>query len=83
MRYISYRDSKYKGVYIQLGRWCNQPAIFKKMSFEEFCIRNQNYAKSDRKCSAVRALELLKEDAPDIYAQYAKLRFVEERKKEL
>ena len=81
MRYISYKDSKYRGIYVQLGRWCNQPAIFKKMSFEEFCIRNQAYAKSNKDCAAVRALKLLKQDAPGIYNKYAKLKFSEERLK--
>lgn len=79
MKYISYKESKYRGVYVQLGRWCNQPAIFKKMSFEEFCIRNQSYARSDKDCAAVRALKLLKQDAPEIYTKYAKLKFTEER----
>ena len=81
MRYISYKESKYRGVYTQLGRWCNQPGIFKNMTFEEFCLRNQAYAKTDRDCAAVRALKLLKQDAPDIYEAYAKLRFKEERDK--
>ena len=79
MKYISYKESKYKGIYVQLGRWCNQPAIFKKMSFEEFCLRNQRYAKSDRDCAAVRALKLLKQDAPDIYNEYAKMKYSEIR----
>ena len=80
MRYKTYKDSKYKGIYVQLGRWCNQPAIFKKMTFEEFCLRNQYYAKTNRDCAAVRALNLLKEDAPHLYEKYAKLRFVEENR---
>ena len=78
MKYISYKESEYRGIYVQLGRWCNQPAIFKKMTFEEFCLRNQVYAKSDKECAAVRALNLLKKDAPEIYNKYAKLRFKEE-----
>ena len=81
MKYISYKESKYKGVYIQLGRWCNQPAFFKKMTFEEFCMRNQFYAKSDKECAAVRALNLLKNDAPELYKKYARLRFEEEIKR--
>ena len=78
MKYISYKKSDYRGIYVQLGRWCNQPAIFKMMSFEEFCIRNQHYANSSKDCAAVRALKLLKRDAPDVYNRYAKLRFREE-----
>lgn len=82
MKYISYKESPYSGIYVQLGRWCNQPKIFKKMTFEEFCIRNQKYATNpDRDCAALRALKLLKQDAPDIYDKYARLKFTEEREK--
>jgi len=38
MRYENYINSEHKGIYINLARWCNQPAIFKKMSFREFCL---------------------------------------------
>lgn len=79
MKHALYRESKYRGVYTQLGRWCNQPGIFKRMTFEEFCNRNQFYANSDKDCAAVRALKLLKADAPEIYDRYAKLRFTEVR----
>lgn len=78
MRYESYKESPYKGIYTSLARWCNQPGIFKKMSFEEFCIRNQDYAKTTKHCAALRSLELLKKDAPRIYNKYAKLKFSEE-----
>ena len=36
MRHIDCWQSKNKKLYIQLARWCNQPNIFKKMTFEEF-----------------------------------------------
>lgn len=80
MKYISYKESDYRGIYVQLGRWCNQPAIFKRMTFEEFCLRNQYYSKSEKECAALRALNLLKKDAPEIYEKYAKLRFNEEKR---
>ncbi len=82
MKYISYKESPYRGIYVQLGRWCNQPGIFKKMTFEEFCIRNQKYASNpDKDCAALRALKLLKQDGPEIYEKYAKMRFTEEKEK--
>ncbi len=43
MRFEKYNESKYKDMYIQLARWCNQPSFFKKMSFRQFCIRNEEY----------------------------------------
>ena len=30
-------------MYVQLARWCNQPSFFKKMSFRQFCVRNEEY----------------------------------------
>lgn len=40
MRYISYNNCRWRGMYINLARWCNQPNLLKKKSFREFCIEN-------------------------------------------
>ena len=40
MRYSRYEESLYRGLYITLARWCNQPAFFKKKSLHEFVIAN-------------------------------------------
>lgn len=40
MRYRRYGESPYRGMYITLSRWCNQPAFFKKKSLREFAIAN-------------------------------------------
>ena len=37
MRFNKYEESPYRGMYINLARWCNQPSFFKKKSFEEYC----------------------------------------------
>jgi len=37
MRFNRYVESPYKCMYINLARWCNQPSMFKKKSYEEFC----------------------------------------------
>ena len=39
-RFEEYVKSPYKGMYINLARWCNQPSFFKKKSFREFCEAN-------------------------------------------
>ncbi len=78
MRFETYKSSKYRGVYTQLARWCNQPAFFKKLSFKEYCLRNQDYAKTDRACASVRALNLLLDDAPHLQ-KYLDLKFLAER----
>lgn len=64
MRYQDYKKSKYKGMYTQLARWCNQPSIFKKMSFQEFIDRNLDYVKGDT-CASTRALKEFLDDYPD------------------
>lgn len=48
MRYQRYVESPYRGIYITLARWCNQPAFFKKKSFREFVIANGEKSASYR-----------------------------------
>ena len=38
---INWRDSPYRGMYITLARWCNQPSMFKKTSFREYVHMNK------------------------------------------
>lgn len=64
MRYEDYKISKYRGMYTQLARWCNQPSIFKKMSFREFIERNLLYVKGEE-CASTRALKIFLNDYPD------------------
>ena len=40
MRHENYNNSKFKGMYITIARWCNQPNFYKKKSFREFCVAN-------------------------------------------
>lgn len=46
MRFNRYIDSPYKGMYINLARWCNQPSFFKKKSFVEYCTMDCHIGKS-------------------------------------
>lgn len=43
MRFEKYNSSRFKSMYTQLARWCNQPGFFKKMSFRQYCVRNEEY----------------------------------------
>lgn len=43
MRFEAYKSSRFKNIYTQLARWCNQPGFFKKMSFRQYCVRNEEY----------------------------------------
>ena len=43
MRFEDYKTSRFRTLYTQLARWCNQPGFFKKMSVRQYCIRNEEY----------------------------------------
>lgn len=43
MRHEDYKNSPIPNFYVQVARWCNQPAFYKKMSFWQFCYRNQSF----------------------------------------
>lgn len=43
MRHEDYNKHPLNNIYVQIARWCNQPQFYKKMSFWEFCYRNQTY----------------------------------------
>ena len=42
MRYERWQDSPYRGMYINLARWCNQPSLFKKKTLREFSLMDGN-----------------------------------------
>lgn len=43
MRHEDYHNHPLGNIYVQIARWCNQPQFYKKMSFWEFCYRNQTF----------------------------------------
>ena len=43
MRHADYENHRLGNIYTQIARWCNQPQFYKKMSFEQFILRNQSY----------------------------------------
>lgn len=78
-RYESYKDSPWRGLYVQLARWCNQPQFFKKKSFRQFCEFNQDYHKNPKTiCAAYRVMLDFEKAHPDIAKRYYDLRFDEE-----
>jgi len=79
MRYETYKISKFKGIYTQIARWCNQPQFFKKMSFRQFCEANQSYHKNpDTLCSAYKVMLNFEKEYPIIANKYFDLRFENE-----
>lgn len=49
MRFKEYERSPYRGMYINLARWCNQRSFIKKMSLEEFCMKKHKQSSSTYK----------------------------------
>lgn len=81
MRYQNKNDtpwkrSCYRGLYVSMARWCNQPSILKKMTFREFCHANQALHKTEGTyCSAMQAMVDFENEHPEIAAKYFDLRF--------
>ena len=76
MRHKDYEKSPYKGLYIQIARWCNMPQFLKKMTFRGFCEANQAYHKTEGTlCSSMVALNDFESKFPEIASRYFDLRF--------
>jgi len=79
MRFENYKNSRFKSLYIQIARWCNQPNIFKKMSFREFCLANQKYkSNKETNCSTLQSMIDFESEFPDLAKEYFDLKFYEE-----
>ena len=71
-----WQESKYRGIYIALARWGNQPSIYKKMSFRYFCEANQALRPVDAPlCSTMQAMVDFENDYPEIAKRYFDLRY--------
>lgn len=79
MRYQDYKNSDLSFMYTQLARWCNQPKLFKKKSFRQFCEANQDYHKNkDTICIPYKTMLDFEEKYPETAKKYFDLRFEEE-----
>ena len=71
-----WEKSKYRGMYITMARWCNQPNFFKKKSFRQYCEANQALVKTEGYvCSSMKALIEFEKEYPKIAKKYFDLRF--------
>lgn len=70
MRYEDYRNSPYRGMYITLARWCNQPSFLKKKSFRQYAeIANGPGG------AAARYAEEFERQHPEIATEYFDMRW--------
>lgn len=74
MRYKDYNSSKYRGMYITLARWCNQPSLVKKMSLREFVERDGESVKSDNWASK-RYITQFEYEHPELAEKYFDMRW--------
>lgn len=76
MRYKDYIISPYKGTYINLARWCNQPRFLKKISYREFCYHPSNQPRTAGKIgSSVKYLSEFEQKYPDIAEKYFDMKY--------
>ena len=74
--YCPWKESEYSSLYITLARWGNQPSIFKKMSFRQFCEANQALHKTNGTlCSAMKAITNFEIKYPEIAQKYFDMRY--------
>lgn len=68
MRFERYKESPYRGVYITLARWCNQPSLFKKKSLRDFALAH------GKKSACYKYLSDFEEKFPEV-AYFYDLKF--------
>ena len=73
MRFIRYTESPYRGVYVSIARWANQPGMFKRQSLREFAEHN------GRQSACYRYLGDFERQFPEV-AYFYELRFVSPEK---
>lgn len=72
MRHEDYHNHELSNIYVQIARWCNQPAFYKKMSFWEFCYRNQTFWEEHTLGRSVQPLKTYEEFLSDYEAGFYK-----------
>lgn len=70
-----WKNSEFKGMYIAIARWANQPNLIKKMSFREFCEKNQKLKKTEGLCSTLKAMQDFERRFPDVAERYFNISF--------
>jgi len=74
MRFKNYELSPFRGIYINLASWCNQPNFFKKKSFREWCIADAE-RKPLKTCSTLQYMNEFEQKYPEIAKKYFDLKY--------
>jgi len=75
MRHENYIKSPYRGTYINLAAWCNQPSVFKKKSYREFVEYQQS--RHQKECSEMRYLKQIEKDIPELAERYFDMKYMD------
>lgn len=70
MRHDDYHKSPIPNIYVQIARWCNQQAFYKKMSFWEYTYRNQTFWEQGAGFEVKRLLKTYEEFMRDYKSGY-------------
>lgn len=84
MRHNNYKKSPYRGMYVNLARWCNQVQFFKKKSYREFVMAHDGITKKEhstirytkeflKACPEIEQYFDIKFEAPSIYREDEKI----------
>lgn len=73
MRYNRYIESPYKGQYILISRWCNQPSFYKKNSLREYCGVDQKDKKKEG--ASFKYLKQIEKEIPDLAQKYFDMKY--------
>lgn len=77
MRNKDYKMSPYKGMYVAIATWCNQPDFFKKKSFREWCISDAQRRENPETFCNVRYMREFEATFPDIAKKYFDIKYEE------
>lgn len=72
---MPWKNSSYRGMYVQIARWANQPSIFKKKSFRQFCEMNQSSVKTNTLCVPMKVMREFESHHKDIAEKYFDLKY--------
>lgn len=72
MRHEDYKKAPISNLYVQIARWCNQQAFYKKMSFWEYTYRNQTYWEQTAGFDVPKKIKSFEEFVQDYNSGYYK-----------
>ena len=70
MRHEDYHKAPIENIYVQIARWCNQQAFYKKQSFWEFSYRNQTFWEESAGFKVEKQIKSFAEFEKDLQSGY-------------